>query len=111
MFARAKELSVSIIPYLAGHNLPGALRIESTAAQEQAFAQRHADISAEAINGSLPNVMEDQARYLDFLFIIKPMNVFAMSMSCDDFVFTLFTAIGRRSFNAIDKKQFFIVGC
>ncbi|XP_054279057.1 ras GTPase-activating-like protein IQGAP1 [Macrosteles quadrilineatus] len=60
MFIKAKELAVSVMPYLSGHNLPGALRLESTAAQEEAFTRRQANNRAEAINCSLHNILDDQ---------------------------------------------------
>lgn len=62
---RTKELVVSVTPYLSGHNLPGALRLESTPAQEEAFARRQAETRSDQANCSLHNVLDDQPRSVD----------------------------------------------
>uniref|UniRef100_A0A1B6HW78 Ras-GAP domain-containing protein n=1 Tax=Homalodisca liturata TaxID=320908 RepID=A0A1B6HW78_9HEMI len=58
LFIKTKELTVSVMPYLSGHNLPGALRVEATAAQEEAFSQRQADNVADAANCSLHDILD-----------------------------------------------------
>ncbi|XP_050432882.1 ras GTPase-activating-like protein IQGAP1 [Adelges cooleyi] len=44
LFIKTKELLIRVLPYLSGHTLPGALRIDSTPDEELRFADREAKI-------------------------------------------------------------------
>ncbi|RZF35835.1 hypothetical protein LSTR_LSTR008941 [Laodelphax striatellus] len=62
LFIKTKELLVDVLPFLSGHNLPGALRIDPTDAQEEAFKQRQALKAQNKDNTESGGLRESKAR-------------------------------------------------
>ncbi|XP_039275982.1 ras GTPase-activating-like protein IQGAP2 [Nilaparvata lugens] len=88
---RTKELLVEVLPLLSGHNLPGALRIEPTDAQEEAFKLRQAIKAQNNENSESGGLRESKARLRKLLSQLEEQGL----VSRDDGYQTIISSLAK----------------